>query len=169
MYYISQGLTPKASSRLVLTSVAFQDHITRNLLHPNFPLSDPFLRGQRKAPRKRVEERGQQTQNQQEEREHVLDSAPPPLTLGKINTLGIVEDSISCDLSKPVFFSPYSSSEVGFGGLSCGETDGGRVGSGQGEVCSAGGLGTALCHLQRGVLPSASGISPPTQMLLLIL
>ncbi|XP_056289961.1 RING finger protein 32 [Pseudoliparis swirei] len=83
-----KGLTPKASSRLVLTSVAFQDHITRNLLHPNFPLSDPFLRGQRKAPRKRVEERGQQTQDQQEEREHVLDSAPPPLTLAQ--KLGLV-------------------------------------------------------------------------------
>ncbi|XP_034415483.1 RING finger protein 32 [Cyclopterus lumpus] len=81
-----KGLTSKATNRLVLTSVAFQDHITRNLLHPHFRLSDPFLRG--KAPRKRGEERCQQTQDQQEEREYVLDSAPPPLTLAQ--KLGLV-------------------------------------------------------------------------------
>uniref|UniRef100_A0A8C3AXA4 Ring finger protein 32 n=1 Tax=Cyclopterus lumpus TaxID=8103 RepID=A0A8C3AXA4_CYCLU len=83
---LKTGLTSKATNRLVLTSVAFQDHITRNLLHPHFRLSDPFLRG--KAPRKRGEERCQQTQDQQEEREYVLDSAPPPLTLAQ--KLGLV-------------------------------------------------------------------------------
>ncbi|XP_068437572.1 RING finger protein 32 isoform X2 [Clinocottus analis] len=82
-----KGLTSQASNKLVLTSVAFQDHITRNLLHPNF-LSDPFLRGQRKAARKRAEESCLQTQHQHEEREYVLDSAPPPLTLAQ--KLGLV-------------------------------------------------------------------------------
>lgn len=87
MYVIFlQGLTSKASNKLVITSVAFQDHITRSLLHPNFSLSDPLMRYKIQAPRKRVE-RGLQTQDQQEEREYVLDSAPPPLTLGKINTI----------------------------------------------------------------------------------
>ncbi|KAK9527660.1 hypothetical protein VZT92_014202 [Zoarces viviparus] len=80
----SLGLTSKASSKLVLNSAAFQDHITRSLLHPHFLLSDPFLRGKRKAPRRRVEEeRGLQTQDQPEEREYVLYSAPPTLTLAQ--------------------------------------------------------------------------------------
>lgn len=78
----------------MITSVAFQDHITRSLLHPNFSLSDPLARCERKAPRnpqarRRVEEkRGLRGQDRQEDGEYVLDSAPPPLTLGKTNTLG---------------------------------------------------------------------------------
>lgn len=86
----------------MITSVAFQDHITRSLLHPNFSLSDPLLRFKRKAHRNsqakgRVEERGLQGQDQQEEREYVLDSAPP-LTLGKMNTLGNSKRLNLCNL-----------------------------------------------------------------------
>ncbi|XP_068604357.1 RING finger protein 32 [Brachionichthys hirsutus] len=89
----SQGLERKANSKLVIASVAFQDHITRTLLHPDFSLSDPLLECRRKpsrnAPtRRRVKENVPQRQNQQEEREHVLDSAPPPLTLAQ--KLGLV-------------------------------------------------------------------------------
>ncbi|TDG97364.1 hypothetical protein EPR50_G00225320 [Perca flavescens] len=83
-----KGLTSKASNKLVITSVAFQDHITRSLLHQNFSLSDPLMRYKIQAPRKRVDERGLQTQDQQEEREYVLDSAPRPLTLAQ--KLGLV-------------------------------------------------------------------------------
>ncbi|KAF1373101.1 hypothetical protein PFLUV_G00256820 [Perca fluviatilis] len=83
-----KGLTSKASNKLVITSVAFQDHITRSLLHQNFSLSDPLMRYKIQAPRKRVAERGLQTQDQQEEREYVLDSAPRPLTLAQ--KLGLV-------------------------------------------------------------------------------
>uniref|UniRef100_A0A3Q4HEK3 Ring finger protein 32 n=1 Tax=Neolamprologus brichardi TaxID=32507 RepID=A0A3Q4HEK3_NEOBR len=57
-------------------STAFQDHIMRSLLHPDFSLSDPLRRHSRgKHP-------------QQEEREYVLDPAPPPLTLAQ--KLGLV-------------------------------------------------------------------------------
>ncbi|XP_059182739.1 RING finger protein 32 isoform X2 [Centropristis striata] len=83
-----KGLATKAGNKLVITSVAFQDHITRSLLHPNFSLSDPLLRCKRKVHRKKVEERYHQTQDLQEEREYVLDSAPPPLTLAQ--KLGLV-------------------------------------------------------------------------------
>ncbi|KAA8580684.1 hypothetical protein FQN60_013642, partial [Etheostoma spectabile] len=83
-----KGLTSKASNKLVITSVALQDHITRSLLHPNFSLSDPLMRYKIQAPRKRVEKRGLQTQDQQEEGEYVLDSAPAPLTLAQ--KLGLV-------------------------------------------------------------------------------
>ncbi|XP_070709447.1 RING finger protein 32 [Pempheris klunzingeri] len=86
-YHILQGLTPEARNRLVVTSVAFQDHITRSLLHPNFSLSDPLLRCKRKARRnpqaRSVEGRGLQRRDRQEEEEYVLDSAPPPLTLAQ--------------------------------------------------------------------------------------
>uniref|UniRef100_UPI003AB0A279 RING finger protein 32 n=1 Tax=Centroberyx gerrardi TaxID=166262 RepID=UPI003AB0A279 len=82
------GLTSKTSNKLVMTSVAFQDHITRTLLHPNDPLK---LRGNRKAPthtkdpqgRGRVKEKGPQKQDGHEEREYVLDPAPPRLTLAQ--------------------------------------------------------------------------------------
>ncbi|XP_041817463.1 RING finger protein 32 [Chelmon rostratus] len=88
-----KGLTAEARNKLVITSVAFQDHITRTLLHPDFSLSDPLLRCKRGAPRNpqargRTEERGLQRQDQQEEREYVLDSAPRPLTLAQ--KLGLV-------------------------------------------------------------------------------
>ncbi|XP_051266494.1 RING finger protein 32 [Dicentrarchus labrax] len=86
-----KGLTSKASNKLVITSAAFQDHITQGLLHPHFSLSDPLLR--RKPPRNpaargRVEERGPRRQDRQEEGEYVLDSSPPPLTLAQ--KLGLV-------------------------------------------------------------------------------
>ncbi|XP_042366153.1 RING finger protein 32 [Plectropomus leopardus] len=83
-----KGLTSKASNKLVITSVAFQDHITRSLLHPDVKFSDPLLKCKRKSPRKRVEKRGLETQNQQEDKEYVLDPAPPPLTLAQ--KLGLV-------------------------------------------------------------------------------
>ncbi|XP_045917576.1 RING finger protein 32 [Micropterus dolomieu] len=88
-----KSLTSKASNKLVITSVAFQDHITRSLQHPNFSLSDPLLRCKRKAPRNaqaggKGAERGLQRQDGQEEREYVLDSAPPSLTLAQ--KLGLV-------------------------------------------------------------------------------
>ncbi|XP_027129971.1 RING finger protein 32 isoform X3 [Larimichthys crocea] len=85
---IRQGSTPKASNKLVITSVAFQDHITRTLLRSEFSRSDPLPRCKRKAPRNpraRKEDRGLQ---RQEEAEYVLDSAPPPLTLAQ--KLGLV-------------------------------------------------------------------------------
>ncbi|XP_068160043.1 RING finger protein 32 isoform X1 [Antennarius striatus] len=88
-----KDLESKANRKLVIDSVAFQDHITRTLLHPDFSLSDPLLTCRRKPPRnaqtrRRVKDNGQQRQHQQEEREHVLDSAPPPLTLAQ--KLGLV-------------------------------------------------------------------------------
>uniref|UniRef100_A0A3Q4AMT3 RING-type domain-containing protein n=1 Tax=Mola mola TaxID=94237 RepID=A0A3Q4AMT3_MOLML len=73
---------------LVIASVAFQDHITRSMLHP---LRDPLLR-LKKPPHitanSRAKERGLQRQPQQEEREYVLESSPPPLTLAQ--KLGLV-------------------------------------------------------------------------------
>uniref|UniRef100_UPI0037E82C13 RING finger protein 32 n=1 Tax=Semicossyphus pulcher TaxID=241346 RepID=UPI0037E82C13 len=92
-----QGFTSNASSKLVVNSVAFQDHITRTLLQPNFLLSDPFLRNKRKAPRNpqargRVEDRGLQGHDPEEGREYVLDSAPPPLTLAQ--KLGLVASPV---------------------------------------------------------------------------
>lgn len=85
LYLISQGLTSKASNKLVINSVAFYDHITRSLLQQGISLSDPLLGLKRKAPRNpqargRVEERRLQ---REEDGEYVLDAAPPPLTLGK--------------------------------------------------------------------------------------
>ncbi|XP_026218641.1 RING finger protein 32 [Anabas testudineus] len=88
-----KGLTFKSSSELVITSVAFQDHITRSLLHPNFSLSDPLLKCKRKAPRNPQARGGRgetclQTQDGQEEGEYVLDSFSSPLTLAQ--KLGLV-------------------------------------------------------------------------------
>nr|XP_046226584.1 RING finger protein 32 isoform X3 [Scatophagus argus] len=88
-----KDLKSKARNKLVINSVAFQDHITRTLLHPNASLSDPLLRCKRKALRnpqagETVEERGLQGQDWQEEREYVLDPTPPPLTLAQ--KLGLV-------------------------------------------------------------------------------
>lgn len=73
---------------MAITSVAIQDHITCTLLYPNFFLWDPLLRFKRKTRRKsQIVEGALQAQDQQEEREYVLDSAPPPLTLGKLNKI----------------------------------------------------------------------------------
>uniref|UniRef100_A0A3Q4HLP2 Ring finger protein 32 n=1 Tax=Neolamprologus brichardi TaxID=32507 RepID=A0A3Q4HLP2_NEOBR len=70
---------------------AFQDHIMRSLLHPDFSLSDPLRRhsrGKHPQVREGVEERDLQRRHEQEEREYVLDPAPPPLTLAQ--KLGLV-------------------------------------------------------------------------------
>ncbi|XP_069015469.1 RING finger protein 32 [Embiotoca jacksoni] len=89
-----KNLKSKPSNSLVLASVAFQDHITRSLLQP---LSDPLLPrtrnacrhpGTREREEEEEEERGLQRQHGQEEREYVLDPAPPPLTLAQ--KLGLV-------------------------------------------------------------------------------
>ncbi|KAI3354839.1 hypothetical protein L3Q82_004645 [Scortum barcoo] len=85
----SSGSTSRASNKLVMASVAFQDHITRTLLHPGF--SDPLLRRgeKKKAPRNpQTRRREKEERSQQEEREYVLDSAAPPLTLAQ--KLGLV-------------------------------------------------------------------------------
>lgn len=159
-----QGTNFNSSNILVITSVAFQDHITRSQLHPNFSLSDPLLKCKRNAPRnpqatKIPDEMGLQRGDEQEQREYVLDTAPSPLTLGKIN----------CLRTPPIFYNACPnifiilfSSEVGFGGLPGRETDRGRMDPGQGKVCSAGGISSALCNMQGGVSYSASGISPNT-------
>ncbi|KAF7667365.1 hypothetical protein LDENG_00065060 [Lucifuga dentata] len=84
--------TSKASNKLVITSVALQDHITRSVLHPTFSLWDPWvLKCKQKAPtntrnpqgRGRVKEEGLQRQGGEEEREYVLDPVPPRLTLAQ--------------------------------------------------------------------------------------
>ncbi|KAM3593050.1 uncharacterized protein V6R79_005094 [Siganus canaliculatus] len=83
-----KDLKSKTCNKLVITSVAFQDHITRTLLRSDISLSDPFLRREKKAPRNpqaktRVEQKNLQRQDQQEEGEYVLDCATPPLTLAQ--------------------------------------------------------------------------------------
>ncbi|XP_034561946.1 RING finger protein 32 isoform X2 [Notolabrus celidotus] len=91
---VRKGLPSKGSNRLAVTSAAFQDHITRTFLHPDFTLTDPLLRSKRKAPRnpraRVTSDGGLQRQVQQErgEEEYVLDSSPPPLTLAQ--KLGLV-------------------------------------------------------------------------------
>uniref|UniRef100_A0A3B4YCA6 Ring finger protein 32 n=1 Tax=Seriola lalandi dorsalis TaxID=1841481 RepID=A0A3B4YCA6_SERLL len=82
-----KNLKSKANNKLVITSVAFQDHITRSLLHPNFSFSDPLLSCKRKAPKnlqaRGVEEKGLQRHDGRDKTEYVLDPAPPPLTLAQ--------------------------------------------------------------------------------------
>ncbi|XP_071341109.1 RING finger protein 32 isoform X1 [Trachinotus anak] len=83
-----QSLESKSSNKLVITSVAFQDHLMRSLLHPNFSFSDPLMRCRRKAPRnphagRGVDKKGLQRQDGRDETEYVLDPAPPPLTLAQ--------------------------------------------------------------------------------------
>ncbi|KAM9775522.1 RING finger protein 32 [Syngnathus typhle] len=77
----------KVSSRLVITSVALQDHITRNLLEANFSLLDPLLTFRSKAHAlHHAKERGIRKDVPRclgEEREYVLDAAPPPPTLAQ--------------------------------------------------------------------------------------
>ncbi|XP_004546880.2 RING finger protein 32 isoform X5 [Maylandia zebra] len=88
---LRKNLKSNASSKLVITSAAFQDHIMRSLLHPDFSLSDPLRRhsrGKHPQVREGVEERDLQRRHEQEEREYVLDPAPPPLTLAQ--KLGLV-------------------------------------------------------------------------------
>lgn len=89
LYLLLQGFESKGSNNLVFTSLAIYDHITSTLLHPNLPFSDPLVKSKRKTsrnPQERNEERSLPDPNLQEEGEYVLDSAPPPLTLGILNT-----------------------------------------------------------------------------------
>ncbi|XP_023143313.2 RING finger protein 32 [Amphiprion ocellaris] len=81
----------KESNKLVIASVAFQDHITRSLLHPDLSLSDPFPRHIRKTSRDahaRERVKGPQRRDGQGEREYVLDPDPPSLMLAQ--RLGLV-------------------------------------------------------------------------------
>ncbi|XP_029002598.1 RING finger protein 32 isoform X2 [Betta splendens] len=83
----------KSSSKLVITSVAFQDHIARSLLHPHSSLSKPLLKSKSKRPQNaeaigRGGETGPQRRGEHEEAEYVLDSAPSHLTLAQ--KLGLV-------------------------------------------------------------------------------
>ncbi|CAB1418604.1 unnamed protein product [Pleuronectes platessa] len=82
-----EGSKSKASNKLVITSVAFQDHLTRSLLQSDFSLSDPLLRCRRKAatnPRARGKVEGlQRPGDWRDEREYVLDPAPPALSLAQ--------------------------------------------------------------------------------------
>ncbi|XP_061521734.1 RING finger protein 32 [Phycodurus eques] len=77
----------KLSSRLVITSVALQDHITKNLLEPDFLLSNPLLTFKSKGhtiPHARERRnRRDAPQRLEEAREYVLDPTPPPLTLAQ--------------------------------------------------------------------------------------
>ncbi|XP_063730094.1 RING finger protein 32 [Eleginops maclovinus] len=83
-----KGLPSKASRKLVITSAALQDHITRSLVLPHFSPADPLLKSKRRATRRRREDKGLQTPDQQGETEYVLDTAPPALTLAQ--KLGLV-------------------------------------------------------------------------------
>uniref|UniRef100_A0A3Q3AKY1 Ring finger protein 32 n=1 Tax=Kryptolebias marmoratus TaxID=37003 RepID=A0A3Q3AKY1_KRYMA len=88
---ILQNLKSKPRNNMVILSVAFQDHIVRNLLHPDFSLSEPLLRRSRKTPglpRARRTAMSLQVPDGPEEREYVLDPAPAPLTLAQ--KLGLV-------------------------------------------------------------------------------
>ncbi|XP_061877629.1 RING finger protein 32 isoform X2 [Entelurus aequoreus] len=72
------------SSKLVITSVALQDHIRRNLLEPEFLLSDPLLKYRSKTPsRQRGKQKDVQRAELPEEREYVLGPPPPPPTLAQ--------------------------------------------------------------------------------------
>ncbi|XP_041670485.1 RING finger protein 32 isoform X2 [Cheilinus undulatus] len=87
-----KGWLSKARNELVVNAVAFQDHITRTMLQPDFSLTDPLWRCKRKAARspqaRGAEVRALWRQDQQEEREYVLESSCPPLTLAQ--KLGLV-------------------------------------------------------------------------------
>ncbi|KAG7224973.1 hypothetical protein INR49_014889, partial [Caranx melampygus] len=88
-----KGSKSKASNKLVITSAAFQDHIIRSLLHPNFSLLDPLPCYKRNTPghpqgRGKAKETGSPSPDGGDEREYVLDPAPPPLTLAQ--KLGLV-------------------------------------------------------------------------------
>ncbi|XP_008306593.1 RING finger protein 32 [Cynoglossus semilaevis] len=77
-------LRSSSSTSLLTTSVAFQDHITRSLLGSLVTLSDPLWKCRRPAPR--IPQAGGNVEERQdlgEEREFVLDPAPPPLTLAQ--------------------------------------------------------------------------------------
>ncbi|CAB1349482.1 unnamed protein product, partial [Coregonus sp. 'balchen'] len=93
------GLNSKVTSgKLAITSVALQDHITRNLLLQNLSLCDPVKtrwcgRASSETHCKRnhgtVKQKGPQQHDGREEKEYVLDPAAPPLTLAQ--KLGLVQ------------------------------------------------------------------------------
>lgn len=89
LYLFLQGFESKGSNKLVITSLAIYDHITSTLLHQNFPISEPLVKLKRKTSSNsqgKDEEGSLLEQSLQEEGEYVLDSTPPPLTLGIFNT-----------------------------------------------------------------------------------
>ncbi|KAM9839715.1 RING finger protein 32 [Aulostomus maculatus] len=102
VYFGSRGsagkqpdLTSKGNNKLVMTSVAFQDHIARTLLNHKSFLSDPLLRCKTKNSRNPQTTGGkkeEQRQEGREEREYVLGPAPPPLTLAQ--KMGLVASPV---------------------------------------------------------------------------
>lgn len=88
-----QSFESKGSNKLVITTLAIFDHVTSNLRHQTFSVSEPLVRLKRKTSRNFQEkdgERARPQQDLQEEREYVLDSAPLPLTLGVFNTIDMI-------------------------------------------------------------------------------
>ncbi|KAJ8010173.1 hypothetical protein DPEC_G00072240 [Dallia pectoralis] len=95
-----KGLNYKVTSgNLAITSVALQDHISRNVMLQNMSHCDPGKTSCRRVSREsrsyaiNVKGTGEQTNNQQHnglvEKEYVLDPASPPLTLAQ--KMGLVE------------------------------------------------------------------------------
>lgn len=77
----------------MITTLAIFDHVTSNLLHQSFSVSEPLVRLKRKISRNSQEKDGERAlpqQDLQEEREYVLDSAPLPRTLGVFNTIDMI-------------------------------------------------------------------------------
>lgn len=88
-----QSFESKGNSKLVITTLAIFDHVTSNLLHQSFSVSEPLVRLKRKTSRNSQEKEGERAlpqQDLQEEREYVIDSAPLPLTLGVFNTIDMI-------------------------------------------------------------------------------
>ncbi|XP_041823476.1 RING finger protein 32 isoform X2 [Melanotaenia boesemani] len=86
-----KNMKTKVSSNLVFASVAFQDHIIRTLLPPDFSYSDPFMgctRASSRVHQARKKAKSRQRPDGQEEKEYVLDLASPSLTLAQ--KLGLV-------------------------------------------------------------------------------
>lgn len=88
-----QTFESKGSNNLAITALAIYDHITSTLLHHSSSVSEPLVRFKKKTFRNSQEKGGERAlpeQDLQEEREYVLDSAPPPLTLGILNTTDMI-------------------------------------------------------------------------------
>lgn len=75
-----------------ITTLAIYDHITSTLQHHSYFVSEPLVRLKRKTSRKSQEKDGERALPEQDlqEREYVLDSAPPTLTLGVLNTTDMI-------------------------------------------------------------------------------
>uniref|UniRef100_A0A8C5HSP8 RING-type domain-containing protein n=1 Tax=Gouania willdenowi TaxID=441366 RepID=A0A8C5HSP8_GOUWI len=81
--YLKYKMHSKASNELMINSVAFQDHITKTVLHPDYlcpwiKKTSKYTKVPRKT-RQKVLQRG----DEHEEREYVLEPHPPPLTLAQ--------------------------------------------------------------------------------------